>query len=496
MTTASPEPPPPATEAVPSAAGEPSPAPVGPPEDPAAALFRGEQRPMTIGLLLVITLVAFEALAIATILPAVEKELGGIAIYGWAFSGFLLASLIGITWAGAECDARGAVRPFLVGMAFFSTGLVIAGAAPAMWVVVLGRVVQGLGAGAIPPVVYFLIARAYDERARPRIFALMASAWIIPGLIGPGIAGAVADYAHWRFVFAGLLPLLVFAAALTLPALRRLPHQHGAAVERKTGSALQLVAGAVLLLAAANTGRPLLVVPGVLIGALIAAPALRRVLPPGTFTAARGIPAGVLGMGLINMAFFGADSFLPLTLTDVRGQSSLFAGLAITVASTTWTAGTWTVERLVPRVERRQIVAVGLLVLATGIAAIALVLRSEVPVWWAMVATGISGLGMGLTYPCYGLSILAVAPPGGEGAASSALKLNEVLGAALGAGLVGSLVAAGESGGWQTEALGLGFGAMTLIALAAFTVAPRLPANADRPPIRSGHPVANDSKVT
>ena len=81
-------------------------------------------RAMTFGLVLVITLVAFEALAVATVLPAIEEELGGLRIYGWAFSGFLLASLVGITWAGGECDARGVVRPFVVGLTLFGVGLV------------------------------------------------------------------------------------------------------------------------------------------------------------------------------------------------------------------------------------------------------------------------------------------------------------------------------------------------------------------------------------
>jgi len=453
-----------------------------PPRAEPASVFHGELRSMTIGLLLVITLVAFEALAVATILPAVEDDLGGIEIYGWAFSGFFLASLIGITWAGGESDASGAIRPFVIGLTLFAAGLVVATLAPSMWVIVLGRCIQGLGAGAIPPVVYFVIARAYDEDQRPRLFALMASAWVLPSLIGPGIAGVIADYLHWRIVFAGLLPMLAVAAALTLPALRRVPNEVARTVERRTGSAVQLAIGAAILLAGATSGRPLLVVAGAVLGIAVATPALRRVLPPGTLSAARGMPAGVLGMGLLNMAFFGADSFIPLTLTDVRGQSALFAGAVITAASLSWTAGTWTVDRLATRIERRRLVAVGLAILTTGILAISLVLLDQVPVWWAFIASGIAGLGIGMTYPSYSLTVLAAARPGEEGAASASLKLNEVLGAALGAGLVGSLVAAGDAGGWQTEALGLGYAAMAAVGVVALIASRRLPANAESRP--------------
>lgn len=107
-------------------------------------LWSGARRPLTIGLVLVVTLVAFEALAGATVMPSAERDLGGLRLYGWTFSAFLLASLVGIAWAGGECDRYGPARPLAAGLALFACGLTISGLAPQMWVLVIGRGVQGL----------------------------------------------------------------------------------------------------------------------------------------------------------------------------------------------------------------------------------------------------------------------------------------------------------------------------------------------------------------
>src|SRR3954451_20316345 len=114
-----------------------------------ASIWRGPYRLLTIGLVLTVASSAFEALAVAATLPATVKELGGIALYGWAFSAFMLTNLIGITIAGGEADRQGPARPFLIGIVLFAFGLLIAGLAPSMQVLIAGRAVQGFGAGAI-----------------------------------------------------------------------------------------------------------------------------------------------------------------------------------------------------------------------------------------------------------------------------------------------------------------------------------------------------------
>lgn len=435
----------------------------------------GEQRGLTIGLMLAVTLVAFEALAVATVMPAAKEDLGGVRLYGWTFSGFLLASLVGITWAGQEADRHGPARPLAIGMTLFGIGLLVGGLAPNMPVLVAGRTIQGLGAGALPAVAYVAIGRGYDEHQRPRMLALLSTAWIVPGLAGPGIAGAVAEYLDWRAVFLGLVPFLPLAALLTLPPLRALGAPESEAARGRTLTALQLTFGAALALGGASSGSILLGVILVPAGILVAFPALRRLLPPGTLRAHPGAPAAIACMGLANLAFFGAEAYIPLTLTTLRDQSTLVAGVSLTAATLSWTTGAWIQERLAGRVAPRRIARVGLLLIAAGIGCTSLVLWEAVPALAVAPAWGIAGLGMGMAYPTFSLTVLARARAGQEGAASSALKLNEVLGATIGIGIGGVLVAAGENGGWDSGAVLATFAVAAGGALLAAVVAKGLP---------------------
>ena len=188
----------------------------------AASVFDRRRRALTLGLVLTVTMVGFEALAVSTALPRIQQELRGLALYGWVSAAYLLGQLIGIPAAGLLADRRGLALPFGAGLTLFAAGLAIAGAAPAMVVVVLARLLQGIGGGAIPAIAYVAAGRAYPPELRPRVFAIMSTAWVLPGLIGPSISAAVTIQLGWRWVFFGLLPLIPLAAAMTLPSLRRL----------------------------------------------------------------------------------------------------------------------------------------------------------------------------------------------------------------------------------------------------------------------------------
>ncbi|HLL91393.1 MAG TPA: MFS transporter, partial [Solirubrobacteraceae bacterium] len=185
-------------------------------------LWAPARRGLTTGLVLSTTFVAAEALAVITIMPRVARDLGGLNLYGWVFSAFMLGSLVGAVAAGRAADRGGPARPFIAGLVLFGVGLAVAGFAPSMAVLVAGRALQGLGAGAVPAVSYVAIGRGLPARLRPRMLAVLASAWVLPGLLGPVLSVAVADVFGWRWVFIGLTPLVALAGLLALPALVRL----------------------------------------------------------------------------------------------------------------------------------------------------------------------------------------------------------------------------------------------------------------------------------
>ena len=460
----------------------------------ADSLWSTRRRALTIGLILNVTIVASEALAVGTILPIVAGDLGGIDLYGWVFSGFFLGSLLGIVVAGIVIDRGSLVRPFVAGIGLFSLGLLIGGLAPSMAVLVAGRVIQGFGAGAIPAVAYVSIGRAMPEPLRPRMFATLSTAWILPGVIGPVAASAVAALLHWRLVFLGLLPFIAVAAWLTLPAIRAVaptppqdePAARAAAARHRSVLPLAavLVVGSGLIVAGLSRlgPAPLLEIAA---GAMIGIPAFARLTPRGTIVAATGLPAAILLRGFLTFAFFSADAYVPLAIQDWRGDSALLSGLAYMAATLTWTGGSWVNAHRIQQLGPGRFLRAGFVVLLCGIVAFMAIFVRGVPTWLAVPLWGVAGFGMGLAYATPSLIVLREAPSADQGAATAALQLSDVLGSSLGTGIGGALIVLGSPAGRTgVEGLLATFVLAAGIALAGLLITRRLGPRvaAGRPP--------------
>ena len=457
--------------------GEPEAGAAAPPAD---GVWTPGRRRLTLGLVLTITLVAFESLAISTVMPVVAHDLGGLGLYGWVFSGFFLGNLLGIVTAGQMADARGTAFPFLLGVGLFSVGLLAGGLAPSMPVLVAARVVQGMGSGTIPAVAYTTVGRRYPPSLRPRVFAVFSTAWVIPGVIGPAASGAIEHALGWRYVFLALLPFVALAAAITLPVLSWTaplpsPTSDARAPDRRTqGLALALGVAAVL---AAISGPPLLVAGALcLVGGPVAVRAFLRLVPVGTMRLASGLPAAVMVRGILTFAFFGTDAYVSLTFHDVRGASTLVAGVALTVVTVSWTAAAWVQDRLIHTYGPRRLVMAGFGILAAGILAMEGAL-GPLPVPVAIVVIALAGGGIGLAYAPLSVTVLGLAEPGREGTATSSMQLTDVLGVALGTGIVGAFLALGEARGWEVRsALEIAFAMCLVVAVLGIAAASRLPA--------------------
>src|SRR5215203_1705403 len=242
------------------------------------SLWRADRRALTLGLVLTITLVGFESLAISTVMPIVANELGGLELYGWVFSAFFLGSLIGIVVVGGVIDRGGLAIPFATGLGLFAIGLLIGGLSPSMPILVGARFLQGLGAGTIQPIAYVAIGRTLPESLRPRMFATLSTAWVLPGVIGPAMAGTVGDTVGWRYVFLGLLPLIALAGALTLGALRAVvaAPQRTSLPDRRLPLALIVALGAGLVTVGLTIGEPIPTIALTAVGLVIGIYALRR----------------------------------------------------------------------------------------------------------------------------------------------------------------------------------------------------------------------------
>jgi MFS family permease len=410
---------------------------------PAGGIWTPAYRPLTVGLVLAVTFVAFEALAVATILPVVGRHLGDLRLYGWVFSAFLLASLIGIVIAGTLADRVPLGRLMLVGLALFALGLIIGGTAPTMLVLVAGRAVQGLGAGVVPAVAYVAISRCYAEESRPRMFAVLSTAWVVPGLIGPGIAAGVAAAVGWRWVFLGLLPLVAAAGVLVVRALRHvpLPANPGTAAVPYL-AVLGVVAGAGTALAALSSGVALVAAAGGIAGGALLAVSMRRLTPPRYLSARPGLAATILSRSLLTCCFFAGDAYVPYAIVTVRHAPTTLAALALTASTLMWTAGSWVQARCIARWGPRRLVRPGECLVAIGLGAMCVALLPSVPPALAIAAWALAGAGIGTAYAPLSVTTLELAAVGEEGRATSALQLCDVLGQAIGTGVAGAIVAA------------------------------------------------------
>ena len=443
-------------------------------------LWAPGRRSLIVGLVLTITLVAFEALAVSTVMPIVARELNGIELYGWVFTAFMLGSLIGIVLVGGLIDRRGLGGPFAAGIALFAVGLIVGGLAPSMEVLVGARFVQGLGAGTVPPIAYVAIGRSLPEHLRPQMFATLSTAWILPGVVGPALAGIVGETLGWRWVFLGLLPLIVVSASIAFPAVRTIgpdPNDapNAATLRDRAPLAILVALGTGLLLAGLTSGEPILLVVLGIGGTILGLFALRRLTPEGTLRAARGLPATVLMRGVITFAFFAVDAYVALALVEWRGLSAAQAGIALTAATVSWTAGSWTQAKVSKRWPPERFVRAGVMVLVVGLASFAIVLVPSISPWVALPTFAVAGYAMGLAYSPLALIVLREAPTAEQGRASSAISLTDSLGTALGTGITGALVAASvRSTGNPAGGLAVGFGVAVAVALLGVALSGRL----------------------
>lgn len=389
-------------------------------------------RALSVGIVSVVLLIAFEATAVGTAMPVAARELDGVSLYAFAFSGYFTTSLFGMVLAGQWSDRRGPLGALTGGIAAFAAGLLLSGTATAMWLFILGRAVQGLGGGLVIVALYVVVGRAYPERLRPAIMAAFAAGWIVPSIVGPLASGAVTEHLGWRWVFVGIPVLVVFPLALALPQIRRRAAGPvdgmgaGAFDRRRIRLALGISLGAGLLQYAAQDLRWLSLVPGVA-GAVLLVPAVLGLLPRGTYRAARGLPSVVLLRGVAAGSFIAAESFVPLMLVTQRGLSPTLAGFSLAAGGVTWALGSWVQSR--PRAEpyRQRLMTLGMVLVAASIAAAPSVLIAAVPVWTLAVVWGLGCFGMGLVIASTSVLLLQLSAPAQAGTNAASLQISDAL---------------------------------------------------------------------
>ncbi|WP_230879590.1 MFS transporter [Planomonospora sp. ID67723] len=430
-----------------------------------AGIFVRRHRALTVGMVALIVLVAFEALAVATAMPEVGRALDGLGLYALAFSGAMAAGMIATVLGGRWGDLRGPVAPLWAGVAAFTAGLAVSGTASTMDVFVLGRFVQGFGGGMFQVALYVLVSRVYPANLHPKVFAALAAAWVVPSMVGPLIAGLVVEYLGWRWVFLGV-PLLMAPAALlfwrglasaagglasaagelaSAPAGGRAEDR--APIARRLGWAMLTATGAALTQYGAQYGGAVRGAGIALLAAGLAllALSLPRLLPPGTLRAGRGLPSVIALRGIVAGTVFGGEVYLPLMLHEERGLSLTQAGAVLTGGALAWSLASWIVGR--KAYDRTLILRTGPLMIAAGLLLMALTVFTAVPVALAFAGEAVAGFGIGIVYPTLSVLVLELSAPGREGENSASMGVGEGVFTVMTVAAVGAIVAGlGASG--------------------------------------------------
>jgi len=345
----------------------------------------------------------------------------------------------------------------------FAAGLVVAATAPSMPILLVGQFVMGAGGGGLYALSLGTVAATFPDRLRPRVMALLATMWILPGLVAPPFAALLATTVGWRWAYVVPLPILVVGWILIGPALERV-NTPPAAVERSVvRSSLQLMVGAGLVLGALAFVHWWALAP-IALGLAIAVPPLRRLLPEGTLHGARGVGSTALSAFLLSVGFIAMDAFLTLMLTSIRHLSLGETSLAVTAATVTWAGGSAWQSGRAQRIPLSRLAMGGTGVVILGEALVGATMWSSVPVPVAFVGWAVVGFGMGIVFPTLPLATMRAAGPGAEAGLVSGVLLMDVLGVAVGAGLGGGAVAVSEAVG---APLASGIAASFLIGFAA-----------------------------
>jgi MFS family permease len=438
------------------------------------ALLAPRYRLATIGMVSLIFLAAFEALAVTTIMPTVSADLDGRAWFSAAFSATLAASVVGMVVGGLWSDRSGPRLPLLASVLVFAGGLLLAGLAPGIELFVAARFLQGLGGGAMTVALYVVVARIYAPIDHPRIFGAFAAAWVIPSMIGPTIAGGVAEALGWRWVFLGVVVLAAAATALLLPGLRELvdnPEPSPLATRGRLALAV-VVAGAVVALDVTGRASAAVGVAAAVVALVVVVVAVRPLLPAGTLVVRRGLPAVIALRGAIAATFFASEIYLPYLLQEHYDVPPWLSGVTLTVGALGWAGASQVQARLGARFDHYAALRIGAALLLAGIAGELVATALHVTPFLIGAAWVLAGAGMGLMFPRISAVVLAASDERDQGRNSAAMSISDAVGGATAISLTGLVfTTVGPASEWAPFVAVLAL--TTVLAAGAFLVSRR-----------------------
>lgn len=430
---------------------------------------------VTLAVLALVTIVAFESMAVSTAMPAVARDLDAVRSYGFAFSVMLTAQLLGIVLAGVWADRSGPLPGAVTGQALLAGGSAICGSATTFPMFLAGRAMAGLGGGVLVVMLYVIAGRVYPESIRPRLFTLVSAAWVLPSLLGAPISAFLTTHLSWRWVFWGVVPPILLTMAALAHARRRVDdssltasagsRDHASHVRAAwAGLGIAVAAGALQYgtheLRLEWSPKTTVAAAG-LVGVVFVAPLL---VPAGTWLMRRGLPSVMLARAVFTGAFYAGVTYVPLFLVGQRGLSLQTAGLSLAIGAVGWAAGAWYQGHDTLHLPRYRLIEVGGMLLAAGLVVVSAVAWLDLAWWLTPLGLVLMGVAMGLGVTTTTVLALELSPVEEHGEASSSLQLADVLGSVLGVAAATAVFAAHHVPGQDAALFGAIFLGLAVVA--------------------------------
>ncbi len=406
---------------------------------------------ITFAMMLSLFLASIEVTVVATAMPTIVAQLGGLDIYAWVFSAYMLTSTTTLPIFGKLSDIYGRRRIYLLAVATFLIGSVLCAQAQTMPQLVLFRALQGLGAGGILPLAFTIIGDIFTFEQRAKMQGLFSGVWGISSLIGPLVGGFLVEYVSWHWIFYLNVPFGLVGIALMLAAWRDVTPRTGGRVDY-LGAAL-LSGGIVALMLALFEMRVGLQMNVIVVAtALLIAFALlvalvfveRRaanpILPLALFRE-RLFTAAVSHGFFAGFTVFGSALFVPLFVQAVLGATATMAGVALTPQMLFWTLASIIGTRLLLRFHFRALALTGMTVLFVG-ALMLTQISATTPQWILWFSMAMTGIGMGLSVPIFLIAVQSTAPRQSLGTATASVQFARSIGGAIGVSVMGVVLAA------------------------------------------------------
>ncbi|MSP40094.1 MAG: MFS transporter [Deltaproteobacteria bacterium] len=417
---------------------------------PQATTDHSKRNLAAFGVMLVIFLFAIDATIVSTSMPTIVARLGGLELYGWVFSIYMLTSALTTPIFGKLADLFSKRRLMLIGIAIFLIGSTLCGAAQSMEAMIVFRAIQGLGGGAIYALSFIVVGVIFPADQRAKMQGIISGIWGVAAILGPLAGGVIVEHWSWRWIFFVNLPLVAVATAFILIGLKE-ERAEKRQPKLDIAGALTLLLGLLLIfyaLAQSGHGQRALSTEIIsLIGAgmivliifyFVERRAAEPLIPLDLF-AIRLYQASTAVAMLSAMGVFGAISYLPLYLQGVLGFAASRAGLVVLVLSSFWTVGSLIAGRCTNNLGYRAVAAMGMALLSFGYLLFVVPLFGS-GVITAIVSAAAIGAGMGMANLTTLVAAQSAVEPRRIGVATSTIMLFRTFGAAFVVSVMGTVM--------------------------------------------------------